>query len=214
MEKSGSTGSRILLVEDEPGTRTALAALLEGEGYEVTQAADGREALAWLHEDAPADLILLDLMMPGMDGWEFRRRQRQEGALAGTPVVVVTAAAGADEVARPLDAAAVLQKPVAAEILLAAIRRLLPVRRTAVLVVDDEVSVRDVLRRFLEHAGFTVWAVAGGQEALELYDRHRNEIGLVLLDVRMTGLDGPRTLAALRRIDPQVRCCFMSGDDS
>ena len=85
-------------------------------------------------------------------------------------------------------------------------------RKTGVLVIDDEATVRTLLALCLRSAGFTVWQAANGREGLELYRARPAEIDLVLLDVRMPGLDGPRTFAALREIDPEVRCCFMSGD--
>jgi len=84
-------------------------------------------------------------------------------------------------------------------------------RGPGVLVVDDEEGVREVLDRGLQRYGFRVWLAASGPEALEVYRRHGAVIGAVLLDVRMPEMDGPQTLAALRRLDPAVPCCFMSG---
>jgi CheY-like chemotaxis protein len=81
-----------------------------------------------------------------------------------------------------------------------------------VLVIDDEPTVRTVLALCLRSAGFAVLQAASGREGLEQYRTRRAEIDLVLLDVRMPGLDGPRTFTALRELDPAVRCCFMSGD--
>jgi CheY-like chemotaxis protein len=63
----------------------------------------------------------------------------------------------------------------------------------------------------LGEEGFAVWLAGDGEEALELYRRHSQEIDLVLLEVRLPGLDGPQTLAALRQLNPGVRCCFLSG---
>ena len=63
----------------------------------------------------------------------------------------------------------------------------------------------------LRQLGYSVWLAADGHEALDLYRNHCETIDVVLLDVRMPGLDGPQTLAALKEIAPQVRCCFMSG---
>ncbi|MBI1913450.1 MAG: response regulator [Planctomycetes bacterium] len=80
-----------------------------------------------------------------------------------------------------------------------------------ILVVDDEPLIRDLLSRYLESQGFRVLVAASGREAVERF-RNERAVGLVLLDVRMPGLDGPATLAALRCLNPQVRCCFMSGD--
>jgi CheY-like chemotaxis protein len=77
--------------------------------------------------------------------------------------------------------------------------------------VDDEEAVRGVLNIGMRHQGFAVWLAANGQEALDLYRRHRQAIDVVLMDVRMPGLDGPQTLAELQQLNPQVRCCFMSG---
>src|SRR5207248_1562218 len=81
-----------------------------------------------------------------------------------------------------------------------------------VLIVDDESAVRTVLEVALRRTGFAAWQAATGREALELYARQREAIDLVLLDVRMPDWDGPQTLAALRRLDPDVRCCFLTGD--
>jgi DNA-binding NtrC family response regulator len=80
-----------------------------------------------------------------------------------------------------------------------------------VLVVDDDKVLLGLLNTTLQRHGFRVWLAGCGVEAIEVYQRHRASINVVLLDVRMPGLDGPRTLTALRRLDPSVACCFMSG---
>jgi CheY-like chemotaxis protein len=85
-------------------------------------------------------------------------------------------------------------------------------RVPGILVVDDEPAIRTLLQTALPRYGFQVFVAASGQEALAVYREHRTEIAAVLLDVQMPGLDGPQTLRTLRAIDPQVRCCFMSGD--
>jgi CheY-like chemotaxis protein len=89
----------------------------------------------------------------------------------------------------------------------------LSLRCTAtVLVVDDEPLVLDLLGLALRQSGTAARLARSGQEAVELYSRHRGDIGLVLLDVRMPQMSGPQTLEALRQLDPTVRCCFMSGE--
>jgi CheY-like chemotaxis protein len=87
-----------------------------------------------------------------------------------------------------------------------------PCARPGVLVVDDEHLVRKMVQRGLERDGFDVWLARDGREAIDLYRRHTEEIAVVLLDVRMPGLDGLQTLEALRQLNPEVRACFMSGD--
>jgi CheY-like chemotaxis protein len=81
-----------------------------------------------------------------------------------------------------------------------------------VLIADDEPEIRDLLEWDLPRRGFTVWAAADGEQAVELYRRYRERIAVVLLDVDMPRLDGPGALAALRELNPEVLCCFMSGD--
>ena len=81
-----------------------------------------------------------------------------------------------------------------------------------VLVVDDETAVLCVLAARLRIEGYKVWLAGHGHQAIEFYRRHREEIAVVLLDVRMPGLDGPHTLTALRKLCPAVRCCFMTGN--
>lgn len=86
------------------------------------------------------------------------------------------------------------------------------VRPCGVLVIDDTEVVRSVLEIGLGASGFTVWSAAGGRAGVILYLAHRRAIDVVLLDVNMPGWDGPATLAAIRALDPDVPCCFMSGD--
>jgi CheY-like chemotaxis protein len=81
-----------------------------------------------------------------------------------------------------------------------------------VLVVDDDLTVRMMLDMGLRRNGFTVWQAADGQEGLDVYARHSHAIDVVVLDVRMPGLDGPQTLAGLHNLNPQIACCFISGE--
>jgi anti-sigma B factor antagonist len=80
------------------------------------------------------------------------------------------------------------------------------------LVVDDETAVLCVLAARLRIEGFKVWLAGHGHQAIELYQRHLEEIAVVLLDVLMPGIDGPHTLTALQKICPTVQCCFMTGN--
>jgi CheY-like chemotaxis protein len=84
--------------------------------------------------------------------------------------------------------------------------------RPGVLVVDDEPLVRATLQLSLERDHFDVWLASNGRDAIELYGKHRDNIAVVLLDVRMPGLDGLQTIDALRKINPKVQVCLMAGD--
>jgi CheY-like chemotaxis protein len=80
-----------------------------------------------------------------------------------------------------------------------------------VLLAEDEPVVRNLLGMLLQGQGFSVWSAGDGYEALDLYCRHRGAIRAVLLDVHMPRLDGPQTLRALRALDPELACCFITG---
>jgi CheY-like chemotaxis protein len=102
----------ILVIDDDLGIRDLLTEILEDEGYGVISAADGQEAIDHLHRSPESPcLILLDLMMPGMNGWQFRQEQQHDPALATIPVVVLSARADIQQQATVVAAAAYLPKP-------------------------------------------------------------------------------------------------------
>ena len=109
----------ILVVEDDPDTRDALAAVLETEGYDVAKASDGQEALGQLRTSATPSLILLDLYMPVMNGWAFRAEQLRDPKLASIPVVVLSADSRVANRAADLGAAGWVGKPIDFDRLLA-----------------------------------------------------------------------------------------------
>lgn len=116
----------ILIVDDDNDVRTALSELLEEEGFSVEGAPDGRTALARLRASTvhPA-VILLDLMMPGMDGWDFRSEQLRDPKLAGVPVVIVSASGFSPEsIHKQFGPAAYVEKPIERTQLLGVLREL------------------------------------------------------------------------------------------
>jgi CheY-like chemotaxis protein len=113
----------ILIVEDDDAIREALVAVLESAGHPVLAARDGEEALAELSGAVSVSLILLDLWMPVMDGWEFRARQRRDPAVAGVPVIVVTADLDAERSSTDFGAVDWIAKPFEMDHLLAVVQR-------------------------------------------------------------------------------------------
>jgi signal transduction histidine kinase len=105
--------STILIVDDEPSARETLVALLEGENYDLKLAVNGFDALKMTEKDPP-DLILLDVMMPGMDGFEICRRIRSTPKIAEVPIIILTALDDHDSLVRGIEAGAddFLSKPV------------------------------------------------------------------------------------------------------
>jgi CheY-like chemotaxis protein len=107
--------AEVLIVEDDVEILESLAEILRDEGYPVATARNGAEALARLREcDAPC-LILLDLMMPVMNGWTFRETQLRDPKLAATPVVILSGTSDVDRHAVSLQAAGFIRKPIQLE---------------------------------------------------------------------------------------------------
>ncbi len=109
----------ILIIDDDVGSRTALAEVLADEGYSVATASDGADGLTYLREGHRPKVILLDLMMPGVDGWDFRAEQKRNESLRAIPVIAISAAG------KLMDADHTLRKPINLETLLNLLRTVL-----------------------------------------------------------------------------------------
>jgi CheY-like chemotaxis protein len=126
MSLGSKKSAHILVVEDDRDIRESVVEVLEDEGHVVTSAGDGREALELLQRASPLpDLILLDLMMPVMSGYEFREEQLKLPGLAAIPVLVVTADVNARAKVESLNVAGFVQKPIKIQPLLDLVDQLL-----------------------------------------------------------------------------------------
>jgi class 3 adenylate cyclase len=192
---------RVLVVDDTPASVRLLVAVLENEGYDVVIAEDGGEALRRIAEDQP-DLVLLDLLMPVMDGYEVCKELRADPATAFLPIVMLTSA-GAEERVTALEAGAddFLNKPFDRAELLARVRSLLRIKtyhdtiedQAAELArwnadleirVNEQVAELDRmarLRRFLSPQVADL-VVSAGEDWL--FDTHRQEIAVLFCDLR------------------------------
>lgn len=113
----------VMLVEDDPDIRAMVTQLLELEGYRVVCTANGEDALEALRRGARPFLILLDLMMPVMNGWQFRAEQARDQSLARFPVVVISGDGRGVDRTSPVRPTAFLKKPIDLEVLLATVER-------------------------------------------------------------------------------------------
>jgi len=119
-----SQASTVLVVDDDKNVCDIISAELGGQGYATVVAGNGQEALSYLRSAAMRpSLILLDLMMPVMTGWEFRRVQQEDPALAAIPVAIITGLSDVSEKAKALGAVDVLTKPSRVETLTALVSR-------------------------------------------------------------------------------------------
>lgn len=114
---------RILVVEDDHSIRELLVELLQSEGYEVGSATNGLEGLRYLEVETHPDLILIDLMMPVMDGYSFRLEQMKHAVWSKIPVVVMSAEANAKDKMKQFGITTFLSKPVELESILKAVEQ-------------------------------------------------------------------------------------------
>ncbi|HEY4188417.1 MAG TPA: response regulator [Polyangia bacterium] len=123
----GATGLlplTVLIVDDDQAVLDGIGELLENEGYGVARATDGQDALNQLRRGLQPSVILLDLMMPGMDGWDFRHEQSRDPDLKDIPLVVITAAGFSDaSVKAQFGDIEFVPKPLPVPALLSAVRR-------------------------------------------------------------------------------------------
>ncbi|HYQ99150.1 MAG TPA: response regulator [Casimicrobiaceae bacterium] len=196
------TPARILIVDDNPTNVKVLATRLTAEGYEIVTAADGEEGLAAARAQTP-DLILLDVMMPKLDGFEVCRRLRADASFPFTPIIMVTAMADSRDVVAGLEAGGdeYLTKPVDHAALAARVRSMLRIKRlhdTGEALANEVKALNASLERRvaeqvaeLERVGrlrrffspqLAELIVNGGTE--DPLKSHRREITVVYLDLR------------------------------
>ena len=192
-----------LVVEDNEEAAALMRAQLEAEGFDVRRAASAEEALALTGEFTP-DVITLDILLPGMDGWEFLDRLKQTPPWEAVPVVVVSVIADQGR-GFSLGAALVLQKPVGREALAKGLRRLGLADKgrdgLSVLVIDDDPNAIDLLAEHLRQSDCIVLRALGGREGIELARRFRPE--LITLDLEMPEINGFEVVEALKA-DPST----------
>jgi CheY-like chemotaxis protein len=187
-----------LVIEDNGEASLLLSAQLETLGFSVRCVGSGEAALELVGQATP-DLITLDILLPGMDGWQFLARLKTVPSWSEVPVVVVSVAADRNK-GITLGAALVLQKPIGRDALLHGLERLgLKPRaegEVTVLVVDDDASAIELLAAQLRQHRYAVLEAQGGRAGIELAQRHRPD--LITLDLEMPDVNGFDVVEALR----------------
>ena len=200
MHKAQSLGSaaartnRVLVIDDDSTVRDLMRRYLSREGFDVVTATGGREGLEFARELHPS-VITLDVFMPDLDGWSVLQALKQDADLRHIPVIMMTIS---DEKQKgiTLGASDYLTKPVDR----AQLAQLLDRFKTAMpraLVVEDNLTDREMMRRLLAGEGWEVMVASNGREALDrLKSEHPN---LILLDLMMPEMDGFEFLAEFRK---------------
>ncbi|WP_114240556.1 response regulator [Dyella sp. C9] len=186
----------ILIIEDDPVFARILADMVRRKGYRVLAAADGESGLQLAHRYRPTG-ILLDVMLPGMDGWTVIERLKDDPATRHVPVHFISAVDEANR-GRELGAVGFLTKPVSREAISSAFDRLLHFANghtRQLLIVDDDADSRAALRTLLRHDDVAIDDAASAEEALQRMDGTRYDC--IVLDLGLPGMSGMEFLERL-----------------
>lgn len=208
---------RVLCVDDDPGTLESRKVVLEAEGHSVLTAKSGADALQTIERGAKVDVVVLDYIMPGMNGDELANALRQR--CPGLPMIAVSAVAPLPERFRTLVDAHV-QKGQDAQVLLSQIDEVLaevgppadegpqaPPR--TVLCVDDEDLQLKSRKALFESAGYVALQAQSAKAAIELFrSRH---VDVVVMDYWLSGKNGTTVAEEMKQIYPSVPIIMLSG---
>jgi signal transduction histidine kinase/CheY-like chemotaxis protein len=186
----------VLVIEDEPSGVRLLRTYLESDGYRVRVASDGERGVEEARRSPPA-AIILDLLLPGMDGWDVLRQLKSDDATSDIPVIIVTVV-DEREVGLALGAVDYLVKPVERALLLEVVRRFATGKASPfrVLAIDDDPAALDVIDAALRPAGYDVIRAAGGREGVDI--AMTGIADFVICDILMPDLDGFGVVTELR----------------
>ncbi|MBN2371678.1 MAG: response regulator [Vicinamibacteria bacterium] len=185
----------ILVIDDEQNARELLERGLIKEGFRVVTATNGDDGVAIARQIKP-DAITLDVLMPGMDGWAVLKALKSDPSTLPIPVIMISMVDD-KEMGYALGAADYMTKPFDREHLVSLLRKYRRTdRRSVVLVVDDDVVVREMVRRILEPEGWSIDEAENGRVGLDRLGKRKPDI--ILLDLMMPEMDGFEFVAELR----------------
>ncbi|MCK4802044.1 response regulator, partial [bacterium] len=201
--------TNILIVDDEIDLLETLGDIFESKGYNVTMVEDGNKALELLRKKY-FDIILMDLKMPGISGVESFKEVKNLHPSAA--IIMMTAGSVREEIKEAMGSGvdAVVDKPFNVKKLVATIESIL--ERSLILVVDDRVEDRETLRDILVDRNYRAFVAKDGYEAIDIV--RRSDFDVILLDIRMPGMDGMEVLEVVKEIKPDIGVVMMTGYSS
>jgi PAS domain S-box-containing protein len=196
IEADSVTRTKVIVCDDDADIRGVLQTMLEQHDYEVRQAGSGEMLIRLARSFAP-DVILLDLFMPGMSGWDTMGALREEITTSSIPVVILSGLT-ADESPSPFNPAGWVNKPPDEQMLLHALEGALALagRRPCVMVIEDDFDLARVITASFDRHGIESHHAASGQEAIDLGRQLTPD--LLILDLGLPDLDGYAVVEWLR----------------
>jgi signal transduction histidine kinase/CheY-like chemotaxis protein len=194
---ANQTGGKpvLLVIDDDPDARELLVRFMSREGFRVEAASGGYPGLE-LARDLKPVAIILDVIMPDLDGWSVLSMLKADPDLADIPVIMLSMVEDRSR-GFALGASEYMTKPIERERLVSVIRRFSRQQQCSILVVEDDSSTRNLLSRTLESEAWTVEEAGNGREALQLMSEKTPD--LILLDLMMPYMDGFEFVEILRK---------------
>lgn len=195
---------KILVVEDDPVSMRLVVGVLEGQQYETETASDVRHAISILESDPHIDLIVMDIMMPKVDGLQFLRYLKSTLRFSKVPVVMCTALHDVSTVAKSIELGAVdyIVKPIEAPMLLEKVRNGLKHGLGSILVVCEEEIELGILVRTIGREGFRCVSCRNGEEAWAKLKEER--ISLIVAELLLPGMSGYELLVKTKEEFPTI----------
>ena len=209
-QQAVSSQTKIMIIDDSSALRRTMALSLQHQGYQVFQAKDGKDGMKQLRNQLDVDLIVCDIEMPNMNGFEFLDLRRRDSVLSKIPVIMLTSRSGDKHrnLATQLGANAYFTKPYVEQEFLQELNKILQpktapnttVHQSAtklplksppktILIIDDSSALRRTLTFNLEQQGYRVLQARDGQEGLNQMAENP-QIALAICDLEMPNMDG------------------------
>ena len=198
----------ILLVDDDKTTHDVVKRAIKKEGYTVFSCFDGDEGIEQAKLIKPK-LILLDVLMPGRDGWSVLKELKKDKALKDIPVVI-TSVLNEESLASSLGADDYMKKPIDRTFFINIVKRYITDKDQKVLIVDDDENTRDLLNKILNNEGYLSIDAKNGEDALE---RVKEKPDLIVLDLDMPKMDGFEFIERAQKDGIKIPIVVFSGKD-
>ena len=198
----------ILLVDDDTATHDVVKRAIKKEGHTVFSCFDGDEGIEQARKVEPK-LILLDVLMPGRDGWSVLKELKKDKKLKNIPVVI-TSVLNEESLASSLGADDYMKKPIDRTFFLNIVKRYITEKDQKVLIVDDDENTRDLLNKILNNEGYLSIDAKNGEDALE---RVKEKPDLIVLDLDMPKMDGFEFIERTQEDGIKIPIVVFSGKD-
>ena len=203
--------ARVLVIDDDPIMLRVASASLTKAGHEVVQMSLGSDAVKALEKGERVDLIVSDIMMPGMDGFDVLKAVKSDKRTSHLPVLLCSCLSDQSSVVKgiKLGAAGYIAKPYQPNNLATKVKEILGEMMAAVLIVDDEEVLRNLMVRILTNNGYRAISTESGEKALEIIKNQ--SMALVITDIVMPGMSGIELVKSIKTDKTDLPVLVMTG---